>query len=1217
VGRADPGRASRGALGGANNELGSELRARIGALLAATIISQVPLTSVGCPVPFVGLTIAAESDESVDDLVVRLDGGGKAFLQVKRSAKMDDRPKSALVRAIKQFAAAVRGGLDEHDYLVLASANPSRPLRDLGELLDRERTMEPGGRVQRERVALEAFEAIAGDHLDRAELDELLAHLVIWSVDPTQGSEKALLAARLEAELVKVGSGDDAARELADVIRALARLRGGVDRVGLVRGLFERNVAFRPSADPRSVVARAQALAAHRDRELERGTTLRLFAVPPSLQHLPLVDADAKTLVTVDAEARRGQALAPLLRRFGRVLLVGAPGGGKSTALRATAARWARWGDWPVPITIELRRLATRWSQTGSDLTQAMLDLACESAIASERLALRAALEHELDEGRCLLLLDGLDEINAGRVAFVERINTWQKTLPESTELLVTTRPTVAEDATPLALRQLTLMPPDHPWETVSAILEAAAPPDDRASWIRERRRWVDAAFKRDPALQNTPLTVVILATTAVLSPTPAELPRTRAMLLLKALDDVVDRWEITQRAEDAVTIGPLTGTRGVASMQSVRGLLCEAALGSQRDEDDVRELIVQRLASDFSLQPGDAQAAADDALAFWFTTGLFAINDHQITARNRPLAEVGLATTYTRLDDHRIDAFVAESRGRRERWPLLSAAAGLSRQIAETWSRAIATDGTPDELIEFVEAVRDGALVDQDALAAAVEQGLRTWLDASDDAEPVAEAIIEMPLPDTLRSRIRNELLDRVSADRTIVVEALMITSWNETGPTAESTLRQFVSRRRPEPERPEIEPPADDSSVWEFVLPESDDLYRVAHEAACLRLALGIRADAELAASFAEKTSLDYHLQLRKRLKNQGHDDLAEQLKSESAFNHVGNWFGDIDFDATIDSYLRLIADLASPAELSEPQKRKMDDLADCFATAQLNWIHPRVVKRRPHEIGGWISATARLSGFDISVLSAQAQLLVREIDSDAEERGFPFDHGVARDAVGWSMITDIEQTRSALAAVVGLLPQSADHQLTLALASAPSPERAAPAIERLLEKTHNDKTLRFAWMLLVCTEKTDAEERASSWSEADDPMLRGAAARWWSYRAATTGRVLPLFDRALSDQDECVRMEGLAFLRADRLTDALRERIEELAAAPLVGWKCGSCGAHNTAGSTCRSCSVVGADITQMLDKLLERQQQTQKTPRVRPRTSARRLTRRFEL
>jgi hypothetical protein len=60
TGRPDPGHASRGALGGARNEQGSELRARVGALLATTIISQAPLASVGCPVPFVGLTISAE-----------------------------------------------------------------------------------------------------------------------------------------------------------------------------------------------------------------------------------------------------------------------------------------------------------------------------------------------------------------------------------------------------------------------------------------------------------------------------------------------------------------------------------------------------------------------------------------------------------------------------------------------------------------------------------------------------------------------------------------------------------------------------------------------------------------------------------------------------------------------------------------------------------------------------------------------------------------------------------------------------------------------------------------------------------------------------------------------------------------------------------------------------------------------------------------------------
>ena len=88
------------------------------------------------------------------------------------------------------------------------------------------------------------------------------------------------------------------------------------------------------------------------------------------------------------------------MRRRGRVLLLGAPGGGKSTALRAAAAHWAQRHHWPTPIPVHLQRLA----QSNRPVLERLLDVVVEEVLdLDERAALRAALARELIAGRCLL----------------------------------------------------------------------------------------------------------------------------------------------------------------------------------------------------------------------------------------------------------------------------------------------------------------------------------------------------------------------------------------------------------------------------------------------------------------------------------------------------------------------------------------------------------------------------------------------------------------------------------------------------------------------------------------------------------------------------------------------------------------------------------------------------------------------------------------------
>ena len=421
---------------------------------------------------------------------------------------------------MRQFADAIRAGLGPADHLVLVT-KPARTLRQVQAVLARERHPEFGGRTGGELAAMAAFEEIAARYLDGGQIVELRQRLFIWDV-ATEIAHLPLVS-RLEAGVVPVGSGVAAATTLTSVIRELSRARAGLEGVALVQRLLKADVPLRADVDPSSAVAAGMALRDHRDRERRRGESLRLYGIGGDLGHLPLVDADCVVRVAPDGDERRSEDLPRLVRRRGRLLVVGQPGGGKSTAIRALSAHAARTDDWPTPIRIDLRRVAPRES-----ITSRLLDLACEDAPPGQDTALRLALANELEAGRCLLLLDGFDEIRTGRSRLTERLVDWFGDINEGNEVVVTTRPFAAEAARPLKLEQAQLMAPDRPAATVDAILNAFATAANRdENWVGLRATMGPGGLRRDWSLAATPLTVVSLASLAARAPNRDDLPRT------------------------------------------------------------------------------------------------------------------------------------------------------------------------------------------------------------------------------------------------------------------------------------------------------------------------------------------------------------------------------------------------------------------------------------------------------------------------------------------------------------------------------------------------------------------------------------------------------------------------------------------------------------------------------------------------------------------
>src|SRR5689334_11342663 len=108
----DPQTAAAGAAGGAAAEIGSEYRARVGALLAVAVLRRSGVTDLGFPsdTDAPAVLLQAESDDPVDDLVLRTAGGTSVYLQAKHTATLSTKAASPFGAAVDQFARAVARG---------------------------------------------------------------------------------------------------------------------------------------------------------------------------------------------------------------------------------------------------------------------------------------------------------------------------------------------------------------------------------------------------------------------------------------------------------------------------------------------------------------------------------------------------------------------------------------------------------------------------------------------------------------------------------------------------------------------------------------------------------------------------------------------------------------------------------------------------------------------------------------------------------------------------------------------------------------------------------------------------------------------------------------------------------------------------------------------------------------------------------------------------
>ena len=152
-----------------------------------------------------------------------------------------------------------------------------------------------------------------------------------------------------------------------------------------------------------------------------------------------------------NTQVSKGQSISTVLSESPRTAILAKPGGGKSTLIRRIALAYAYPErrmrvnddlpdeDW-FPIYIRCRDLG---SDATKSISEIIFSLTQRAEIICHKESFRTLVEQTLQNGRLLLLIDGLDEISSEkhRIGFVSQLRTFIATYP-TIRLVLTSRET-------------------------------------------------------------------------------------------------------------------------------------------------------------------------------------------------------------------------------------------------------------------------------------------------------------------------------------------------------------------------------------------------------------------------------------------------------------------------------------------------------------------------------------------------------------------------------------------------------------------------------------------------------------------------------------------------------------------------------------------------------------------------------------------------------
>ncbi|MFC7866456.1 NACHT domain-containing protein [Streptomyces murinus] len=753
--------ARRGALGGASNEAGASHRAGVAALLAAYGLLGEPvpwLRSDACPV-----LLRMEADLHVDDIVVDLADGTRAFMQAKLAAD-----QHAYRDTVDQWCRSVASGeCRPGDEVLFVVTRTTTAFRGVADALATRRS---GASLTATAARhLDGLRHLAAGHgLEGEAIERLLDAAMIHVLDARDNAPyEALGAACLNAAVVPSGQGQAAFRAVRAEARAQAEQRTASDLTvwhsWLTRARLPLTADMSGAAAAR-LEALEQALCRYREEWARRRDVLPLADLGLGLTSMT-VPGLAEDLRAPAAGQKVGRALlADTVRRQGRLFLVGRPGVGKTVASRLIAAHWAANDRAPLPVWLRLRDLLPALPATGPYRIEAS-DLV-RAAVGEGQPVLSQALKARIEQGRALLVLDALDELPDRQDAVVEALADLLDRMPSDLDVVVTSRHSCLRSASLLQFPIYELEEPQHLTDTLDQLLRTVAErlrenPDDEG-WLEERRRRIAHSRRAESDLWRVPLLATLMV--LLIAQRPAHsMPTSRAGLLTEVIDSSVRQWEMRRGVLTVPDTDP--GLTADVLLDCFADIARLVAADGSTPWQQAHQAVRARLQQHWGKPAGPAAAAARRVLEHWDATlGVF-ISDAprgMLTARTRLFAEIGEAHWAVR-SPMALASWM--NKVITERPESARLAASLSPQAADALiAHATAHGG---ELLDVVHAaLRDGTTFDDTSLHA-YRQAQLTRLAAVPNRCPLASPAVVVDLDEgrspraELATRLAGEHLD------------------------------------------------------------------------------------------------------------------------------------------------------------------------------------------------------------------------------------------------------------------------------------------------------------------------------------------------------------------------------------------------------------------------------------------------------------------------
>jgi hypothetical protein len=1191
-------------IGGQANEAGSLHRAGVAAYLAAHGLAGAAVEAAsyaeGGPHP---VSVALESGDAVDDIRCGLSDGTLLFAQAKRECGLDRQFRST----VTQWAAQVPT-LREGDRIALAAGRVKGKVRALGPALARRKSTYAGVPSPAEREALRALlDVLQPMGLAAQARERLLDAAVIMEVAAETPVDAGFReAARLlEGVIVPAGQGSRAIQVLQQSFQKQAVLRSGSGLDEWLRVLADAEITVLSDPDgPIGTRRRAllDAMTRYRARLAEQAGLLSLSALAedlPLLQVEGLLEELRVAYETTRGDRAKEDPVEEVACRWRRMLILGLPGAGKSTAMRDLAAAWAGDDGAPVPVLAPLRDLARRLARDGGGVSLDLLvDVGLADAATSERRLLVEELVARLERGEAALLLDGLDECGGMRGRVAEGMAKVIRELPEETPVVVSSRDSAAAAASMLGLPATRMIEPRSLGRTLDALLQHIAahrvPQDEREQWLNERRRWLAAARHTDTAVGQVPLLATLLTLLAagdVRRPAPLR----QAQLLAEVVRESVRRWE-TRRARELVDpLLPAQRPELLMDAYAEIGHMLSSSTGV--GEAETRRVVSASLRAGWGLAPAEADAVAGDVLRFWDEeVGIFVVGgDGTVQPRTRLFAEIGDAMWAAKSNPTAREAWLDRALIDEERRECVLLAAGLSSPIAEMLAmRALSTplEESWRLLPLAADAVSDGASLSEPTLARLIDRLADAASNSSTPSSPDNAAsqgaigrvvatyaaqqrkrdgqgwawalrLARLQLPRALRPA-RDEAIGQLPLDEehTVVAHAAAALA------DARADRREALDSSGIERVRAmlALHLPVRDTRVvrrsrryLEFV-GEKVPLIEGHAEAAEEATAFVAQLDAEAAERFyeiAKRATIGSYDRVSATLHQAGYPD-PEPPGSRIAALFADPW-------SEWERFYELVADLAEPDTLTLVEAwafPHMCTIVDTlgFSDAGIGDVTDAFTRDDPELLTTVIRVQAAAAGIPLAKLAAegrQAQQIHRAspkrvvhlLLTPAARPGPLKEPRLSAD--------DVEQLLACLGALSALTASFAFDRL-----AATTDSRIGHRVRETLPGLPPQRRRNAA--LLACLLAEDPAATAAELLDGEDGCARAGAAAYLAWETPRTGRCADALERARADPDLTVRTAARRKHGAGAEVEA--DEANSHKTPPATYWTCEDCGGAN---------------------------------------------------